>query len=437
MRYSVKMIAYLLLLLGMMTFIACGGSGGEGSASGGGITPDTPAINNDEPIAELPQDPNTIALTGTTYDMQDKIQTIIRQVVNLPAKDAVPSQLNMYATFGGVQLDVDLDLGALLAKVLPQVPAMLTGIIGGKKIEEVLNLNSLMGEVMGSIKQTPLLVQFWALKHMNSSTDKGPDGTWMTEDDTIDSMYGYFDTVKNADGTYTQTTYSDFGKTKSGSIDYVVANQKKVKTFHHDAAGVLFRTTDFEYNTSGQMTKAINYTEPSGKFESVYVFTYDSEGQMTAMRSYSDEAMTKKLAGGSYTKLTWGKTAEGNKTLDLTLGLQIDFYWILDLVGWYIEPALRFPVKGTDLGFLSFSYEFHQDDPSTFVIEKETIHKMTEYAALDNKKAKITTCHIYEYKDPIAAASGGTTESGSNNYSDNEITQKSVTVNKLVVKLPL
>jgi len=447
MRYSIKMVAYLLVLLGMMTFIACGGSGS--GADGGGPNPPVSAI---------------IDLTATTSDNDGVPTKIIREVTTLAVQGALPSQLNMYETYAGVQLDVDLDIYKLLGDLLnpATLPATLTEFLKTGALPA-----GLMDTVMGSIKQTPLLVQFWALDDMQSSTNNGGDD-WMTDNDTIDMMMGYFHTEKTGGpagvpGTYAQTTYSDFGKNKSGVIQYEVVpvpNEidmyRKAKTTHKDKDGGFVRTTEFIYGgddgvpddvPKGKMSKATNYSDADEKIvKSVYVFSYDSEGRLTGMKSYEDAAMTTKLGGGSYTTLTWGVTPGGNKTLDLTLGLQLNIPWVFGLL--HIKPhglleqalvgvltLFKIPTEG-ELGFLSFSYEFNKDDPKTIKKEKETISKLVEYAALDTTKTKITNCSLYVYDEASQEfiASGGTTASYSDNYSDNCLTEKvSTTVNKLVI----
>ena len=437
MRYSIKMVAYLLMLLGMMSFIACGGSGG--GADGGGPNPPVSA---------------NIDLTATTSDNGGVPTKIIREVTTLAVQGALPSQLNMYETYAGVQLDVDLDIYKLLGDLLnpATLPATLTEFLKTGALP-----TGLMDTVMGSIKQTPLLVQFWALDDMQSSTNNGGDD-WMTDNDTIDMMYGYFHTEKTGGpagvpGTYTQTTYSGFGINKSGEIQYEVEGYavdmyRKFKTTHKDKDNGFVRTTEFEYGgPEGKMSKATNYSDADEKiFESVYVFSYDSEGRLTGMKSYEDAAMTTRLGGGSYTTLTWGVTPGGNKTLDLTLGLQLNIPWVFGLL--HIKPhglleqalvgvltLFKIPTEG-ELGFLSFSYEFNKDNPKTIKKEKETISKLIEYAALDTTKTKITNCSLYVYDEASQEfiASGGTTASYSDNYSDNCLTEKvSTTVNKLVI----
>ena len=264
-----------------------------------------------------------------------------------------------------------------------------------------------MNMMMGYVKQTPLLTQFWALNQMASSVNAGPDGIWMTSDDTMDPIYGYFNTTHEGDR-FTQIKYSDFGVTPNERVDYIVEESRKVKAYNYKAGDdgifgtdddALFRTTVFQYNSAGKLEQAINYTDDESTFEYVYKFTYDDSGQLLSMYSYEDEAGTNRLAWGSYSELTWGES-EGKKTLVIDLGLRPN-------------------VGGEfDIKVIKFQYEFNEDG---------TIHKMIQYKPMSSN---IDTCYVYVYSGS-GFLSMGKMNDESVNYSDNEITQKSYTKNEL------
>jgi hypothetical protein len=229
----------------------------------------------------------------------------------------------------------------------------------------------------------------------------------MTADDTIDPIYGYFVTTYD-NGRYHQIKYSDFGITPSSRVDYIVEENKKVKTYIYKAGpdgkfntadDVLVRTTVFKYNSAGKLERAINYTDDEVTFENVYVFSYDQSGRLLSMYSYSDVAETKRLTWGSYSKLTWADTG-GKKTLDIALGLRLDIFGPFDIT------AIR------------FHYEFNEDG---------TIHKMIQYKPMSTA---IDTCYVYVYSGS-GFLSMGKMNDESQNYSDDGITQKSHTVNEL------
>ncbi len=319
-----------------------------------------------------------LTMRSTTYDMSDQVTAISEQVVqNFLVSDTQP---DMYALYAGVELTLDFE-----------------------------NFFGDMSSIMNLVTQNPLLTQFWALKKMAASTNAGGDGEWMTYDDTIDPLLGYFTCVKE-DGRYRLISYNDFGATPSGRTDFVVEKNRKVKSYEY-APGTdgdfgsgddeVTRTTVYEYNGAGTMLRAKHYAADETTFQSSYVFTYDESGRLSNMRSYSNETETTRLDWGSYSNLAWEEN-DGVVSLDIELGLRI---WILFSV---------------DTPLMYFHIEFNEDG---------TMHKMIMYEALSS--STIDTCSVYEYSGEGLLGMGGMS-TGSKNYSDDEETQESYTVNELI-----
>jgi YD repeat-containing protein len=323
-------------------------------------------------------------MKSTTYDMDKNVISASEQeIMNMSVQNSQPSMKSMYEIYAGVQLEVDV-AGLLLH----------------------------LSDPMPYVKQNPLLTQFWALNSMASSVGAGDDGIWMNSDDTIDPLYGYFET-KQVGGLYRQITFSDFGVTPSGRTDYVVENNKKVKTYTYTAGDdgefgtdddVLTKTTRYTYNAAGKMERAINYSDDETTFQNVFVFSYDGNGRLTGMKSYSDVAETTKLVWGSSSTLTWDDSGE-TPTLEIKLKLYIDTV----LFGKYY------------LDLMKFTYEFNDDGK---------IHKMTMYQQLSS--TNIDTCYIYVYSESGMLAMGNMNDA-SDNYSDDGVTQVSHTVNELTI----
>ncbi|OHD66577.1 MAG: hypothetical protein A2176_02280 [Spirochaetes bacterium RBG_13_51_14] len=338
-----------------------------------------------------------ITMKSTTYNMDNQIISASQQVVlNMTVQDSQPNMTSMYEMYAGVQLELDFS--------------------GFKIVTFIQNYlkdpDSAMDSMMSFVKQNPLLTQFWALNKMASSVDAGDDDLWMTTNDTIDPIYGYFVTTNDGDR-YRQITFSDFGVTPSGRTDFIVENSRKIKTYTYEAGSdddfgtgddELVKTTVYQYNSAGKMERAINYSDDGVTFENVYVFTYDENGRLLSMYSYEDEAGTNRLAWGSYSKCTWAET-DGIKTLNITLGLRLDF----GLLGGEF-----------DISAIKFHYEFNEDG---------TIHKMIQYKPMSNN---IDTCYVYVYSGSGFLSMGNMNDE-SNNYSDDGITQKSHTVNELIL----
>lgn len=408
-KCSIAKIILVLFMLLSLSMFGCGSSSGDGYY---------------EPPIEPPTKPPTstptemyIHLKATTFDKQENILDMKEQVVAFLLKDKLPSQLNAYETFAGVQIEMLLDVPELLKNMIAQlkvkVNALIAGLFNGTikakdiKLDEILDLENVMSDVMGSVKQTPLLLQFWALEQMKSSNDKGVDGKWFTKDDVIDPIYGYFDTVKKEDGTYEQTLYSDFGQTPKGKIVYELVNGLKFKAYSYDKDGVLNRVTTFKYNDVNQMIKAVN-RDADGNKESVYEFTYDNS-KLQGMRSY--DANGSYLGGGSYSKLTWGEN-----TLHLELGLQVNINWIFSLLKWTIPETLAEHlalIKPIDLRFMTFDYVFSPVDPKVIVSSVE--YSMLKKPLPEN----IDTQYEYFYDGLCATLSGGTTYDWSKNLNVN------------------
>ncbi|MBN2159559.1 MAG: hypothetical protein JW807_09195 [Spirochaetes bacterium] len=324
-----------------------------------------------------------IVMTMTTYDMDDQvIATAEQTIANMTVSSTQPNMLNMYEMYAGVELQVDL-------------------------LSIILHLD----DPMPYVNQNPLLTQFWALKSMRSSVAAGADGEWMTADDTIDPIYGYFETI-SADGKYMQIQYSDFGVTPKARIDFQVTNNLKVKTWEYSAGGdgdfgteddVLTRTTVYQYNDSGKMLRAVNYSDDETTFQSSYVFTYDDQGRLSTMTSYEDEAETTRLLWGSYSTLTWDNSGE-HTTLTINLGLRMQ-----GLFGPFNQKLIK------------FYYEFS---------DNAMIHKLIQYQPMSETDVDI--CYIYNYSEGGLLASGKMNDS-SDNYSDDGMTQVSQTKNSLEI----
>jgi len=339
-----------------------------------------------------------VSMKATTYDMQNQIINVNRQLImNMSAQNTQPNMTSMYEMYAGVQLEVDLK--AIQSWTISQWLAFIAAMIS--------NPDSASNLMMAYVKQNPLLTQFWALNEMESSINAGDDGVWMTADDTIDPIYGYF-TTSHEGNRHQQITFSDFGVTPSSRVDYIIEDSRKIKAYKYEAGSdgkfgtdddVLVRTTVFQYNSAGKIQRAINYTDDENTFENVYVFTYDETGRLQAMNSYEDEAETKNLKWGSYSALTWGE-ADGKQTLDITLGLRI-----------YIGYTYK-------IDAIKFHYVFNDDG---------TIHKMIQNKPMSSN---IDTCYVYVYSGS-GFLSMGKMNDESINYSDDEITQKSRTVNAL------
>ncbi len=327
-----------------------------------------------------------ITMKSTTYDMDNQIKSASEQVIlNMSVQSSQPSMKSMYEMYAGVELEVDW-----------------------------AQLDKLLTDPMRVVKQNPLLTQFWALKKMASSIDARENGTWMDSDDTIDPLLGYFETTRREDR-YCQIKYSDFGITPSSRIDYIVEDNRKVETNMYEAGAdnifgnkddLLVKTTVYQYNRAGKMEKAINYSYSGDvrEFENVYVFTYDVKGRLESMTSYDgddENDLTNRMTWGSYSTLTWGDTG-GKKTLDIVLGLRVFFIAIWD------QPVIR------------FHYEFNNDG---------TIHKMIQFEPIS--ETNIDTCYVYVYT-PGTMLNMGDMNDASVNYSDDEETQVSRTVNELV-----
>lgn len=216
-----------------------------------------------------------VTMRSTTYDMSDQVIAISEQVMqNMMISGSQPDMTSMYEMYGGVELALDI-----------------AGYISDPS------------DMMKLVTQNPLLTQFWALKKMASSTDAGDDGEWMSPDDTIDPLLGYFETEK-VDGRYRMITYSDFGVTPSGRTDFVVEKNRKVKTFEYSAGtdgdfgtddDEVSRVTLFKYDGDGKMLRAEHYAADETTFQSVYVFSYDSKGRLESMKSYDNTDGTNRL----------------------------------------------------------------------------------------------------------------------------------------------
>lgn len=343
-----------------------------------------------------------ITMESTTYDMDNNIIAISKQVIqNLSVQDSQPNMTSMYEMYSGVQLDFKLSLQLIIDIV-----------------KNILTGNNDPMALMGYVKQTPLLTQFWALKSMKTSINAGGDGIWMNSDDTIDPILGYFET-STADGRSRMITYSDYGVTPASRIDFIVENNKKTKTYEYAAGGdgdfgtdddQLKKTTVYQYNSLGKMVRAINYSDDETTFVSSYDFEYDEKNRLTSMTSYSDLNKSKKLHWGSYSTCAWDDSGETVK-LQITLGLQIPGELFFDIPG--IELGIN------KMALMKFYYEFNPDG---------TIHKMIQYVPMSS--STIDTCYEYVYSSGSILSMGNMNDS-SRNYSDDEETQVSTTINRL------
>jgi len=147
------------------------------------------------------------------------------------------------------------------------------------------------------------------------------------------------------------------------------------------------------------MVRAINYSDDEATFVSSYVFTYDDKGRISSMTSYSNVGETKKLEWGSYSTCKWDDSGS-TPVLDITLGLR---------------------VLGINTSLIKFHYEFNQNG---------TIHKMIQYEPMST--SNIDTCYVYVYLEDSMLGMGFMNDE-SLNYSDDETTQVSRTVNELML----
>jgi hypothetical protein len=375
------------VILVITLFIAVGTSGCDTVNSSNNDTGKSPFMMGAGCVMNSP-----IVMTATTYDINDQIISASRKtVMNMSVRNAQPNMTNIYEIYASAQLDVDF-----------------AGFNIFNFIQDYLeNPDKAMAGMLGYVTQTPLRAQFWALNKMETSISAGPDGVWLTADDTIDPKMGYFVTTHEGNR-FKQIKFKDFGITPTGRTDFIVEENRKTKTYSYEAGSdgtygtdddVLVRTTVFLYNGAGQLEKAINYSDDETTFESVFVFSYDENGRSMSMYSYEDEAGTNRLAWGSYAELTWGES-EGMKTLDLAVGLRPDVFG-------------EFDIK-----MMKFNMEFNEDG---------TIRKMIQYKPLSSN---IDTCYVYVYSG-FGFMSIAKMNEESYEYSDNEITQKSYTVNKV------
>ncbi len=339
-----------------------------------------------------------ITMKATTYNMDSNIINASEQVVwNKDVQTSQPNMTNMYEMYAGVEIEFTISFNMLLDVIK-------TILAGGDA-----------SALMGYAKQNPLLTQFWALNKMASSVNAGTNGTWMDSDDTIDPLLGYFE-VTGGDGTYTMIQYSDFGKTPTSRIDYVVENMKKVRTTVYTAGSdntfgtkddVFVKTTVYQYNSAGKMERAINYSDAElNNLVSSYEFEYDQKGRLLSMTSYSDLNKDNKLTWGSYSECVWNDSGE-TPTLDITLGL-------------------RYPVIGglAKFSLIKFHYEFNEDG---------TIHRMIQYKPTKPAtSANVDTCFVYVYIKNTMLNMGLMNDESLNYADDRQTTQKSHTINELV-----
>lgn len=359
---------YILLAIGLMTS-GCDRKEDDGTLTllmaGAGCAASTP-----------------ITMRATTYDMSDQVIGISEQVIrSMLVQGSQPDMTTMYEMYAGVELTLDV-----------------AGYLSDP--DNMMNL----------VTQNPLLTQFWAFNKMATSVDAGDDDEWMSPDDTIDPLLGYFE-VTEIDGRYRMITFDDFGVTPEGRVDFVVEKNRKTRTYDYGAGDdgdygtdddEVSRTTVYEYNSDGKMVRAKNYAADETTFQSSYLFTYDASGRLASMMSYGNEAETSRLDWGSYSNLTWSET-DGVVTLDIALGLRIPlFFW---------QP---------DTPVMYFSFEFNEDG---------TMRKMIMFEALSD--STIDICYMYLYSgEGMLGKSGMST--GSNNYSGDETDQVSYTVNELL-----
>jgi hypothetical protein len=371
----VKLHRYVIIPLFILAMIAAGSLGCDKEDDG----TDTLMMAGLGCAATQP-----VTMRSTTYNMSDQVIGISEQVMqNMAVSSSQPAMHEMYA---GVEITIDLN----------------------EVLDHILDILSNPDNIMYYlVSQNPLLTQFWALKKMATSTNKGGDGTWMTGDDTIDLLLGYFETTK-VDDRYRLISYSDFGVTPSGRTDFVVERNRKVKTYEYSAGSdgdfgtdddQVTRVTLFEYNGDGKMVRAKHYAADETTFQSSYVFTYDESDRLVSMMSYGNEGETTRIDWGSYSNLTWND-AGGVVTLDIALGLRI---WLIG-----------------DMPLMNFHIEFNEDG---------TMHKMITYEALSS--SSIDACSVYRYSGEGLLGAAGMSDR-SDNYSDDEATQVSYTLSELI-----
>lgn len=317
---------------------------------------------------------STATATSTTYDaVSGTILAVNTQTMANLLVSSPPNMTNMHEVYAGVEIQGDLS----------------------------------------SQTNSPILGEFWEIQKMHSSVDAGSNGIWMDYDDTLDPLLGYFETTF-VDGLYRMISYSDYGVTQSGRTDFAVENNRKVKAYTYDDGGdgiygnvndTLTRTTVYGYNDAGKMVRATNYSDDEVTFQSVYVFTYDAQGRLLRMMSYNNQAETTRLNWGSYSRCTWNDNGPAT-TLHIDLGWRI---------------------IGFDTIVQKFDIIFNEDG---------TMHKAIQYKQYDPLDAgavnDIDTCYLYEYREG-SLLSMGKMNDGSYNYSDDEMTIKSYTVNTITV----
>lgn len=314
-----------------------------------------------------------VLMRSTTYDLDDTVIGLSEQkLFSAALSTSQPDMTNMHELYAGVEIQINL-----------------------------LDLENI-------VKQTPLLAQFWAIASMTSSVDAGPDGLWMTEDDTIDPILGYHETTLDG-GTYRLTAYEDFGVTPKEIVDYTVEGNRKVSTVSYGAGtdgifgtedDVPERLTRFHYD-GGRMDRAEHYSGDGATFESVYRFEYDGSGRLVSMTSYDDPDMENKLNYGSYSELLWDDSGE-HTTLRVNLGIQYLFFWT-----WQ------------KLKLMTFDFEFN---------ENGRLRKRIMYQPLSS--TQIDVCNIYNYSGSGLLDQGNMNDSA-DNFSDDGETRVSRTINEI------
>ncbi|MBN2077506.1 MAG: hypothetical protein JW838_00980 [Spirochaetes bacterium] len=314
-----------------------------------------------------------VLMRATTYDLDDTVIGISEQkLFAAKLSTSQPDMRNMHELYAGVEIKINL-------------------------LDESI------------VKQTPLLAQFWAIEGMTSSVDTGPDGLWMTEDDTIDPILGYHETVYDGE-IYRLTAYKDFGVTPKEVVDYTVEGDRKVATTSYSAGpdeiigtydDVPERVARFFYNNKGKMERAECYSGDGATFECVYHFEYDDKGRLLSMKPYKDQAMEERLNFGSCSKLTWDDSGE-HTTLTVKLGYQSNLF------GYWINLYIQ-----------TFDFEFN---------EEGRISKRIMYKPLST--TQIDVCNIYNYSGGGMLDRGNMNDT-SDNYSDDGETQVSYTINEI------
>jgi hypothetical protein len=315
-----------------------------------------------------------VLMRSTTYDLDDVVTGLSEQrLFAAKLSSSQPDMRNMHELYAGVEIQVDL-----------------------------LDWENI-------VKQTPLLAQFWAIERMTSSVDAGPDGLWMTEDDTIDPILGYHETAHDGE-TYRLTAYRDFGVTPKEIVDYTVEGSRKISTVSYGAgADGIFGTEDdaperltrFYYDNDGRMDRAEHYSGDGATFKSVYHFEYDGSGRFVSMTSFNDQSMENKLNFGSYSELLWDDTGE-HTTLRVSLGIQYLFF------GFWQKLKL-----------MTFDFEFN---------EEGRISKRIMYKPLSS--TQIDVCNIYNYSGSGLLDQGNMNDSA-DNFSDDGETRESYTINEI------